>query len=287
MTAPKLIENISFVEEYAKHVNTFAQESDAYTNYTDSDPAMQVLSVASGISVEIQALINTALLQYFVDYATGQWLDLIGSNKGLTRLVVQEANPNTVPPTEAILETDDDFRIRLKNPPPNNACTEDEYEFFATQFDANIKSAIAKKREWNTDILDISIITKDNNGIPSETLIDNLNTYLNRTDIRGMNDTVIVAGATPVPVDVTATITLLEGASSSVFDDLQGVLEEAFSSIAIAGRDVTISWLLSVLQVEGVYKVELTLPTTDTSIDASSFPVLGNVNLTLAVEEGF
>ncbi len=282
MANPILIENIDFTTEYTQLVENFKEKSSTYTNFTDADPLMHMLAICAGLGTDLKSLINLGILENFVDTASGQWLDLIGANKQVPRLLLQEADPNNTPPTAAVYESDDDYRIRIKNAPPNNAATAEEYEFFATQFDANIRSARIEKLNQNSNLLTMSIVTKDNNGVASTELKTNLQNYLNQRDIRAINDVITVVGATASTVNVTATITLLKGASTTAFDDLPGILTTAFNEINDIGRDITLSWLIKTLSTSSVYKVQLVSPSADVIVGETGFAKLGTISLTLA-----
>ena len=287
MADPVLIENINFNTEYEEIISLFRTESPEYTNFTDSDPLMHMLAVCAGKGVELKSFINLAIRQYFIDTATGIWLDQIGAGKNVPRLVLVEADPNSVPPTAAILESDDAYRLRIKNAPPNNAATAAEYEYFATQFSANVKSARAYKPNPNSSIVNVAIISNDNNGVASPSLISGLQTYLNDRTRRAIGDTIVVVGATSSLVNVTATITLLQGASVSIFNDLPTTFANALNAINTLGRDITTSWIIKALSPEGVYKVQLTAPTADIIVGDTGFARLGTLNLTLAPTSGF
>jgi hypothetical protein len=287
MADPVLIENIDFTTEYTQLVESFKEKSSNYTNFTDADPLMHMLAICAGLGTDLKSLINLGILENFVDTASGQWLDLIGANKQVIRLLLQEADPNNSPPTAAIYESDDDYRLRIKNAPPNNAATAEEYEFFATQFDANIRSARIEKLNANSNLLTMSIVTRDNNGVASNGLKNSLSTYLNGRNIRAINDVIEVVGATASTVNVTATITLLTGASSTAFDDLPGILTTAFNAINDIGRDITLSWLIKTLSTSSVYKVQLVAPASDVIVGETGFAKLGTINLTLAPTSGY
>jgi phage-related baseplate assembly protein len=133
----------------------------------------------------------------------------------------------------------------------------------------------------------MSIVTKDNNGVASTGLKNSLSTYLNSRAIRAINDVVEVVGATASTVNVTATITLLKGASTTAFNDLPGILTTAFNAINDIGRDITLSWLIKTLSTSSVYKVQLVSPASDVIVGETGFAKLGTINLTLAPTSGY
>lgn len=280
---PTLVEDILYQDAFDALVDDFQDADPTYIGFQDSDPLIINLSVVAGKEVEIRKFVNQAVKSTFLKFATGTALDNIGALWGVFRLVVTPAQPNAVPPVAEVLESDEAFRERIcdKIEAPNNAATEGEYEFFAKQCSADVDSVTVTKPIQNDNLVQIAIKSVSNDGIASPALLAELTECLNHKDIRAINDRLDIVGATNIGIDVEANITMLEGASDTIFDDLNDSFTEAFQSINDMGRDITLSWITDTLHIgAGVYKVEIISPSADVLIQPDEFATLSSLTLT-------
>lgn len=287
MADPKIVENTTYITRYQEHVESFKSKAPEYSNFVDSDFIMLALSVAAASKIEDLEFINVATRQNFLETATGEFLDLIGAIKNVTRLVLIEEDLTANPPVAQVLESDDAFRQRIEEAVPDNASTPDKYEFLTKQYSADIESALAFKPNKNSFTVNIAIKTVSNNGIATPEFLAEVQEYMSDRSRRAIGDDIVVVNATAVPVNVSGTITLLTGAPSTAFDDLPTILANAIEGINDLGRNVTLSWLTKILNTDDVYSVDLTGPTEDVIVGEREFATLGTVNLTLAAEGDF
>ncbi len=287
MADPRIVENTTYITRYQEHIEAFKAKAPEYTNFVDADFIMLALSVAAASKVEDLEFINVGTRQNFLSTATGEFLDLIGEIKNVTRLVLVEADPTANPPVAQVLETDDAFRQRIKEAVPDNASTAEKYEFLTKGYSADIESALAFKPNKNSNTVNIAIKTVSNNGIASPEFLAEVQEYMSARSRRAIGDDIVVVNATAIPVNVTGTITLLTGSPSTAFDDLPTILGTAIEQINDLGRNVTVSWLTKILNTDDVYSVELTAPTEDVIVGEREFAILGTVDLTLESEGDF
>ena len=97
--------------------------------------------------------------------------------------------------------------------------------------------------------------------------------------MRVLCHTVTVEPAAIVFVDVVASITLMPSASPGLIDTLEPTLRAAFDSARGLGWDVTTSWIVSRLQVPGVYHVDVQTPAGNTAVLPNQCAALRTVTL--------
>lgn len=286
---PNIIENISFENQFETLKADFQSRSPEYSAFQDSDPIMVFLQVVAAIIVDMLFKINTAVKSTLVLLASGLFLDHLAVFWNITRRVIVEADPNANPPVAAVLESDEDFRCRLLLAIKGftKGATKEYYQYYALESDPLVDSAQVFKEEINTPFVDIAIRSKDNNGVPSQALIDSVEEYMNSDPVRSISDVVRVRSAVGASLDVEANITLLPDAPSSAIADIKEYFEQQLNSINELGRDITVSWIISRLNTSDVYSVELLSPTADIIVEPFEFVALNSIILNEQVNREF
>lgn len=80
----------------------------------ESDPAVKLLEIVAYREIIITARVNQGMLAVLLAFAKGSDLDQIGANFDCLRLLITPANPDVIPPTEAVYESDDEYRHRIQ-----------------------------------------------------------------------------------------------------------------------------------------------------------------------------
>ena len=119
-------------------------------------------------------------------------------------------------------------------------------------------------------------------GTASPALIEEVNAVVTAPSIRSVTDTVHVASAEVLEVDVTADVWLYADTPISVFNSLQQRLESAFDAIAGLGWDATPSWITAQLHPAGVQRIELYAPAEVVKVTPRQAPRLGAISLNFA-----
>ena len=65
--------------------------------------------------VLLRQRVNDAAKAVMLAHATGEDLDQLGANFNTPRLVIAPADDSTIPPTPAVMEADEDYRLRLQD----------------------------------------------------------------------------------------------------------------------------------------------------------------------------
>tara|TARA_B100000459_G_scaffold52626_1_gene28134 strand:- start:6301 stop:7275 length:975 start_codon:yes stop_codon:yes gene_type:complete len=184
-----------------------------------------VTSPSSG-QVQVAILSNEGTT---IRTTTGSALDTLGAIYNVTRI-------------ETPLETDDDYRVRIRTAALGTA----------------------------------------GDGTASTSLITAVDNKLQRDDVRVITDVLTVVSANIVETPVTANIYLYPDTPTSILTGLEDSIRSDFTSEGGLGWNLSRSWLIKKLHLAGVQRVELTSPATDLDIDDSSAAALGTITVNLA-----
>jgi len=155
---------------------------------------------------------NDKVLNNFAPFARGENLDLVVSNLGLTRQVLQEGDPNAIPPIEPIMESDEALLLRYYLQPyafkPGSA---KGYEFSCLTLgekpqisvDSSQKSRVVVTYDFDPDsdatrIVDahaeqnapgeVTIHVLGRDGVADTNLVNEVKSYIHRRDIKEATD---------------------------------------------------------------------------------------------------
>lgn len=284
LAAPTLLSNVSFEQERA------ALEAELRARY-DGELADDLTSDPIGKQFDAVAYRMTLLRQEFNEGATANMLafannedlDHWGANFNVPRLVLDEGDPDAVPPVAPTYESNTDYRNRLQLiwEGITNAGTLSAYRYYAISADAAVKSVNVTQPTPGS--VQVTILDSDGDGTPSGTLITTVEGALNAEDVRPLTDTVNVVGATIVNYDVTAELTIGDGPDASlVLSAAQAALESYVASRHAVGVSVPRSGIIAALHVAGVEAVDLTLPAADIDITATEAGYCNSINVTEA-----
>lgn len=259
--APTIIETLDFETIFAAMLANLQALDPAFTALVESDPAYKILEVAAYREVLIRQRVNDAAHGVMLAYAVGTDLDNLAANYDVARLLITPADDTTIPPTPAVYESDDDFRVRilLSLEGYTTAGSRGSYMFHALSADPDVADVAVTSLTPGT--VNVAILSRTGTGAASSGLIATVNSALNAEVVRPVCDTVIVTSATIVNYAITASLAVYPGV---------GQAEVLASSIAAAnayaasmkkiGRDITLSGVYAALHQPGVQKVTLTSP---------------------------
>lgn len=262
LPAPNVVEPLDFETIFSEMLADLQQRDPTFTALVESDPAYKILEVCAYRELLMRQRVNEAAKAVMLAYATGADLDQLGANVGVQRQVITPADDTTVPPTPAVMESDEDFRARIQLSPEGytTAGSEGSYVFHGLGADADVKDIQAISPEPGK--VTVYVLSRTGNGsAPSGTLTAVTNT-LNGETIRPMTDEVTVLSANIVNYAITAELTLFPGPDANVVKqsaiDAVTAFAEAQRRI---GYDVTLSGIYHALHQPGVQNVTLTSPT--------------------------
>lgn len=265
---PQVVETLDFEQILAEIIADFKArqlaDGQPYTAVVEGDPAYKMAEAAAYREIIVRARVNESAKAVMLAYAVDADLDNLGANVGLTRLVVQEADATTIPPTPRVMESNDDFRARIQLAPEGytTAGSEGSYQYHTRSADGKIRDVQVLSPTPGAVVVYIS--NKEGNGTATLDMLANVRAALSKVTVRPLTDNVTVLSAAPVNYAVVAQVQIYDGPDPTV------VLATARAAVLAyteaqkkIGYDVTTSGLIGALQQPGVHKVILTSPTGD------------------------
>ncbi|WP_312043998.1 baseplate assembly protein [Erwinia sp.] len=274
LPAPDVVEALDYETLLAERKATLVslypaerQDAIARTLALESEPVVKLLQENAYREVILRQRVNEAAKAVMVAYALADDLDQLGANNGVTRLTLTAAD-DTTPPTAAVMESDDDYRVRiaaafegLSVAGPSGA-----YEYHARSADGRVADASAISP--SPACVTITVLSREGNGEAAADLLAVVDKALNDEDVRPVADRVTVQSAAIADYAVEAVLYLYPGPEAEPIRAAAGAKLAAFvSAQARLGRDIRKSALYAALHVEGVQRVELLQPAADVVLD--------------------
>ncbi|MFS2324035.1 baseplate J/gp47 family protein [Brucella sp. H1_1004] len=177
-------------------------------------------------------------------------------------------------------EVDEAYRSRLiieiKGRSPGGSAY--WYEAAARRSDVRIRS-VKVYREAFWPIIHIAVLSRENGGIPDQTMMDAVTTEVMSERVRLLNDTLIVEPAVATGTNIEADIWLLPDAAFGILDALPEILRQAWLAESEIGFDLELSWIESRLHVSGVKRVDILSPSASEIAAPGVAISLGNIKL--------
>lgn len=229
--------------------------------------------------------VNDAVRAVFLASAQKADLDQIGAAFNVGRMVIVPANPDAVPPTDAVMEEDEAFRerIQLSWSQLNTAGARNAYRFHARSADEDVLDADAygPEEHGRAGEVDVYVLSREGNGTASEALLDAVSARLNADEIRPLTDFVTVKSAIINDYSVTAELEIPDGPDAG--EVLENAKNTLMSYTRLANRIngmVPLSAIYAALQQTGVARVILSSPRADIEPATGTAPRCAAVNVT-------
>lgn len=287
LPVPDVVEQIDFetilTDILADFIARMAAAGVTYTALVESDPLYKLAEAAAYREVLVRQRANESAKAVMLALAVGADLDQLGANVNVQRLLIDEGDPNAVPPVPPTYESDEDFRarIQLSFEGYTTAGSEGSYVFHALSADGDVKdiSAISP----TPGVVEVYVLSRSGNGTALPALVAKVNAVLNAEDIRPMTDQVIVASAEIVPFTIEAVLTMYPGPDPEVVRQAAlDKLAEYISKVQRIGYDVTRAGIIGALVQPGVQNVALISPAADVVIGDSQAPYCSDIDVTNA-----
>ena len=152
LPAPNVVEALDFErileERKARYIALFAQDEQsavAKALALESEPLTILLQENSEREVILRQRVNEAARAVLLAFAQKADLEHIAAEYGVRRLVIKPADTSTIPPTDAIYESDDALRERAQMAWEglSTAGPRDSYVFHALSADGRVSDASA------------------------------------------------------------------------------------------------------------------------------------------------
>lgn len=252
----------------------------------ESDPIVKTLQENAYREILLRQRINEAAQAVMVAYALGSDLEQLAAAHNVVRLTVTPADPDAVPPVDAVMETDDALRVRvpeafegLSVAGPTAA-----YEFHAKSADGRVQDVSATSPSPATVV--ITVLSREGDGTATADLLAGVDAALNAESVRPVADRVSVQGATIHPYSVKAKLHLFDGvAAGPCLEAANAQLAAYLSEQKKLGRSVRRESYGAVLRVAGVDWVEMTEPAADIIMDRTQAGSCTDTDLSVADDE--
>ncbi|MHC5177433.1 baseplate assembly protein [Serratia rhizosphaerae] len=277
---PSVIEMPAFEDLLAQRLAELQALDPVFTALLDSDPAVKLLQISCYREMVNVARTNAGVLATLLAYARGADLDQLGANFGIYRLVITPADDTPVPPTDAVMEGDDAFRLRIRLSwyARNTAGSIQAYEYFALSADGAVRDAKAYGPQEDKAIspghVEVYVLSNDGSGVPGQALLDTVDAALNADFIRPLTDYVVVKAATLIEYAVTATLITGSGPDAqTVMAAAKQAMQRYADSVHRIGVPLSIAGVYKALKQPGVEDVTLTEPleTLDTGTGEATY----------------
>lgn len=261
LPAPQVLEDLDFEDIFQGDLTAFrAHMGDGWTAQLLSDPVTKLLEVGAYRSLLNRARVNDAAKALLLAYAQGSDLDQLAANVRLQRLVVQEATPDSVPPTERILEEDDALRerIQLVYEGLTTAGPRNSYILHARNASGLVADATAESP--SPAVVDVTVLSLDDKGVASPDLLAEVMAYLNADDVRPVADRVNVRSAEILPYQIHAVLHMTGNGpeNEATLAECRRRLQAWINPRRRLGVEVPRSAIDAQLHIGGVARVELT-----------------------------
>lgn len=279
---PNAVEPLDFETILAAMLADYQSRDPAFTALVESDPAYKVLEVAAFRELLIRQRVNEAIKAVTLAYAEKADLDQLAARYNVERLTLVPANPNTVPPTPAVMESDESLRrrVQLSFEGFSTAGPTGAYIFHSLGADARVLDASAHSPLPGQ--VEVAVLSNIGDGTAPADLLAAVNATLSDDDVRPLTDQVLVKSAEILPYNVAAVLTLYPGPDSAVVvAAAQAALNSYVEKSHRLGRDVTLSGLYAALHQEGVQNVQLTNPLASVVADWDQAPWCTGTDLTV------
>lgn len=268
LPAPPVIEALSFESILQTMKDDFQTRSPDIVNALDftSEPIVKLLEVCAYRELLLRQRINNAAKATMLAYAQAADLDNLAALFGVQRALINAGDPQANPPIPATYEDDARLRsrVQLSLQGHSTAGPIGSYVFHALSASTDVKDVTVASPSPGQVL--ITLLSTDNDGTPSQALLEQVASKLNAEEVRPLTDQVTVQAATVSHYQLQATLTLHQGPDTEV------VTQRAFDAASQyvtghhkLGHDITLSGLYAALHQSGVQNVQLTSPTADIS----------------------
>lgn len=285
---PLILEMPKFQDLKAKRLAELQSLDPTFNALLESDPAMKLLEILVYREMVNIARFNSGILAVLLAYAKGSDLDQLGANYDVFRLVITPADDTTIPPTDAVMESDDAFRrrIRLSWYARNTAGSIQAYEFFTLSADGSVLDAKAYGPQESEDIepghVHVYVLSTDGDGTPSDALLQMVMDALSAEYTRPLTDYVSVLAPEIITYEVDATLLIGDGPDADTVEQAAATAMQRYAdSVHAIDSDVSLAGVYRALKQPGVDDVLLDSPVATIPAGIGQVSYCTAINLTI------
>ncbi|RDD34012.1 baseplate assembly protein J [Wolbachia endosymbiont of Cylisticus convexus] len=255
-----IVEKPNFEEIFSRMKEELVRRDETFSALVESDPAMKVLEVAAWRELLLRQRINESVKSNLLKFAT---VDNLAEFYGVEREKEEE---------------DERFRKRVKAKIAgwSTGGSKEYYKYHALSADSRVKDALVESPIPGKVQISILSTQLSTTGIVLEELLEIVRKQVTRDDIRVLTDTVTVIGCNITEIDIHSRMSISPVISK---EEIKKQFIKKFEANRRLGWNVTRSWIIANLFVEGVENVELIEPKEDVVVLGNECAVLGHVKL--------
>jgi len=312
---PQIVEALSFQTIFNELRADFSTRFPQFSALVESDPAIKLLEVAAYRETILRARVNDAFKATLLAFAAGSDLDNLAAFYGLTR-IEQETDAELKDRTinriqgsstaggaawyryQALTANSGVRDARVTSPAAGEvavALLSKEIENLeAIGLDPNALTApmAALAAFYGVPVLpsdkDLTVSPQIRavidaagpNGTATSQMLSAVDAVMQNDEVRVITDTVTTSSANVVSVDVEAEVYLYPDSSANVLEGIEAAIRAGVANEGGLGWDLTLSWLIKNIHVDGVQRVELITPTTNQVADDGTAISVGTVTIT-------
>lgn len=281
---PVVVEQLDFETIFAEMLADLQSRDPVFTALVESDPAFKILEVAAYREVLLRQRANESAKAVMLAFAKGSDLDQIGANDTVPRLVITPGDPTAIPPTEDVMEGDEDYRLRilLSFEGYTTAGSIGSYTYHALSasgdvLDVGVDSLVPGR-------VNIAVLSRTGSGLPPQATLDAVRSALSADIVRPLCDTPDVSAADVVSYQITAVLDFFPGVGQQQALDAATASAQSYAAeMHKLGMDITLDGVYAALRRPGVQKVNLSSPAADIPIQWNQAPHCTAINITAGV----
>ncbi|WP_353271370.1 baseplate J/gp47 family protein [Wolbachia endosymbiont (group A) of Alloplasta piceator] len=258
-----IVEKLSYEEIFSRMKEELVRRDETFSALVESDPAIKILEVAAWQELLLRERINEAIKSNLLKFATGEDLDNLAEFYGVERQKEED---------------DERFRKRIKAKIIGwSTCGSKEYyRYHALSADSRVKDALVESPIPGKVQISILSTQLSTTGMALEELLEIVKKQVNRDDIRVLTDTVTVIGCNIMEIDIHSRISTNYITSE---EEIKKQFIKKFEASKRLGWNVTKSWIIANLFVDGVENVELIEPKEDVVVLGNECASLRNLKV--------
>jgi phage-related baseplate assembly protein len=311
---PAIVETVSFQTIFNELRADFSTRFPDFSALVESDPAIKLLEVAAYREVVLRARVNDAFKATLLAFAAGADLDNLAAFYGLTRIAQEtdaELKDRTINRIQGsstaggaawyryqALTADSGVRdARVTSPGAGLvqvALLSKEIENLeALGTDPNALSPAMSelaafygvdtaglKDSTAAPLIRAVIDAAGPGGTATPQMLTVVDAVMQDDEVRVITDSVTTTSANVVSVDVVAEVYLYPDSSATVLAGIEAAIRAAIQTEGGLGWDLTLSWLIKNIHVDGVQRVELISPTANQVADDGTAISIGTFTVT-------
>lgn len=310
---PELVEELDFEAIFRELVTEFRARHPDYTALLESDPAIKLLQVFAYRELVLRQRVNDAFKATLLAFARGGDLDNLAAFYGVLRASGEEDLELQARTIERIKGSSTaggaawyrfqtltaDNRVAdalVSSPEPGQvriavlsmeselllAATGEDLDSLAARYNiARVQSPQETDAVFRVRVRS-QLLGQQGEGASSAQLLEIIDDKIQSDEVRVVTDQVQVIAAEIVLANVVANVYLYPDQPASILNGLEQRLRDDFRSQSGLGWDLTPSWLISRLHVQGVQRVELVSPSSVIVANSTTAVALGNIAITMA-----